>query len=422
LHIERVIETHRHADFLSGHLELAEQAGATISYGEAARGRVEYDVELLADGDRISLGNVELEIVATPGHTPESISVVVRENASDEIPYGVLTGDTLFIGDVGRPDLLVSVGVGADELGRKLYHSLHDRLLALPDATRVFPAHGAGSACGKHLSSETESTIGAERASNYALQPMTEDEFVAVVTEGQPAAPLYFAFAANRNRQARATLHDDAVSLMTLDEVLAAQRDGAVVLDTRDQKMFAAGHLRGSIDVGLEGRFAEYSGDVVRPGTPIVLVGEPGTEDEARTRLARIGFDDVIGALDDYVSAFVEHPEIVEQSSRLDASALVDRMADEPSLQLVDLRNPGELEAGTIAGARSIPLARLLDHLDDLDPTAPTVVFCAGGYRSSVGASVLRTHGFTDVSDLLGGYPAWTSTGHPAASPPEPGV
>lgn len=421
LHIERVIETHFHADFLSGHLELAEATGAAISYGEAAAGRAEYPIETLAHGQRLRLGEVELEIRATPGHTPESISIVVWERGDAEVPYGILTGDTLFIGDVGRPDLLVSIGHSAEELGRMLYHSLHTQILTLPDETRVFPAHGAGSACGKHLSTETESTIGAERATNYALQPMTEQEFVHVVTEGQPAAPPYFLFAATRNRQQRDLLHEQGIEPMTLDEVLAAQRDGAVVLDTRDQTMFAAGHLRGSIDVGLEGRFAEYTGEVVEPDARIVLVGEPGTESEARTRLARIGFDHVVGALDDYVAAFMDHPEVVEQASRLTAEELVERRGRVEDLQVVDLRNVGELETGTIPGAVNVPLPQLLSRLDELDPQAPTVVYCAGGYRSSIAASALRARGFADVSDLLGGIAAWRATGE-ALAPVSPGT
>jgi len=416
LRIERVIETHFHADFLSGHLELAQATGAVISYGDAAAGRAEYAIETLAHGERISLGEVELEIRATPGHTPESISIVVWEHAGDAVPYGVLTGDTLFIGDVGRPDLLVSIGHTAEDLGRMLYHSLHEQLLTLPDATRVYPAHGAGSACGKNLSTETESTIGAERATNYALQPMSEDEFVARVTEGQPAAPPYFLFAATLNRKQRDLLHEQGIAPMTLDEVLAAQRNGAAVLDTRDQVMFAAGHLRGSIDVGLDGRFAEYTGDVLAPDTPIVLVGEPNTEAEARTRLARIGFDNVIGALDDYVDAFMQHPDLVERASRLTVDELADRRESVPSLQVVDIRNPGEVEAtGTIPGAVVISLPHLVGRIDELDPGAPTVVYCAGGYRSTIAASTLRAHGFADVSDLLGGIGAWGDAGQSLA-------
>ncbi len=410
LTITTVIETHFHADFLSGHLELADHTGARIAYGAAAAGRAEFPIDTYADGDRIRLGEVELEIRETPGHTPESISIVVHPHGADAAPYGVLTGDTLFIGDVGRPDLLASVGVTADELARQLYHSLHERLLTLPDETKVFPAHGAGSACGKNLSTETVSTIGEQRRTNYALAPMTEDEFVEAVTQGQTAAPLYFAFAANRNRQQRDRMDDDVrVAAMSLDEVLAAQRDGAVVVDGRDDATFAAGHLRGSVNVGLGGRFAEYAGEVMTPGTPIVLVTEPGHETEAAVRLARIGFDRVLGALAEPVRTFVEHPEVVERLSRLSAAELDQRRNDLPGLVVIDVRNVGELEQGTIPGARHLSLPALLPHLAELDPMAPTVVHCAGGYRSAIAASLLRAHGFRDVSDLIGGYTAWAA-------------
>ncbi|MDH4365115.1 MAG: MBL fold metallo-hydrolase, partial [Acidimicrobiia bacterium] len=299
LRIVKVLETHFHADFLSGHLELASRTGAAIGYGAAAEGRAEFPIETFADGDRIRLGQVELVVRETPGHTPESISIVIYPNGPDGAPYGVLTGDTLFIGDVGRPDLLASVGVTAEELGRMLYHSLNEKLMTLPDGTKVFPAHGAGSACGKNLSTETVSTIGEQRRTNYALAPMTEDEFVAVVTEGQPVAPLYFPFAAVLNRKERELLHDEErVPTLTIDEVLAHQHSGAVVIDARDDAAFATGHLRGSVNVGLGGRFAEYAGEVMRPETPIVLVTPPGHEMEAKIRLARIGFDNVVGALD----------------------------------------------------------------------------------------------------------------------------
>ncbi len=444
LRIERVIETHFHADFLSGHLELAEATGAAISYGAAATGRVEFPIEPLADRQRLALGppggdGVELEVLATPGHTPESISVVVREQSSDAVPFGVLTGDTLFIGDVGRPDLLSSGGssddaagsagdgVAADTLARHLYRSLRDRLLALPDATRVFPAHGAGSACGKHLSTETESTIGEQRRTNYALQPMDEDAFVATVTDGQPAVPLYFAFAADRNRRDHDTLHeDDPVPGLDLDAVLRAQADGAVVVDSRDPADFAAGHLRGAINVGLGGRFAEYVGEVVRPGTPIVLITEPGHEQEARVRLGRIGFDAVLGALDRPLAALAARPDVVVQASRLPVDELSSRLATVPDLQVLDVRGPGEVEAdGMVPGVHHVPLAALLDTLDRpddrrgerLDPAAPLVVLCASGYRSSIAASLLRARGFADVSDLLGGFSAWLAAGAPVTAP-----
>ena len=418
LRIERVIETHFHADFLSGHLELAEATGASICYGEAARGRAEFPIETLADGQRIALGALTLEVRATPGHTPESICVVIYEHAEDAEPYGVLTGDTLFIGDVGRPDLLTSVGVGADELARLLYRSLRDKVLTLPDATRVFPAHGAGSACGKSLSTETVSTIGEQRANNYALQPMSEDDFVLAVTEGQTAAPLYFAFSATRNMQQRPLLDEtDAPTALGLDEVLTHQAKGVLVVDTRMPAEFELGHLRGSVNVGLEGRFAEYAGDVIRPDQAVVLLANGDlAATEAKLRLGRIGFDRVLGAVTDPLAAFLSHPERVDPSPRITATELGERIADLAGLQILDVRNEGEARLGVIPGATVIPLARLLDRLNELDPAAPTVVHCAGGYRSSIAASVLRANGFADVSDLAGGFTAWLGSGNAVAT------
>jgi hydroxyacylglutathione hydrolase len=414
LTIDLVLETHFHADFLSGHLEMAAATGATIGYGAAAAGRAEFPIQTFADGDRIELGAVVLVVRETPGHTPESISIAICPEGDTARPWGVLTGDTLFIGDVGRPDLLASVGVTADDLARQLFHSLRERLLTLPDETKVFPAHGAGSACGKHLSTETVSTIGDERRTNYALAPMTEDQFVEVVTQGQTVAPLYFSFAANRNRERREILHDDEpVAMLTLDEVVAEQANGAVVLDTRDDVAFAAGHLRGAVNVGLGGRFAEYAGEVMTAGTPIVLVTAPGDEREAKVRLARIGFDGVLGALDGSIDSLLDRPELAEPSSRLPVRALEERIRSVPGLVLVDVRNAGEVEAGSITDARHISLPALLGSLADLDPTAPTVVFCAGGYRSSIASSLLRSHGFADVSDLIGGYSAWQTAREP---------
>jgi hydroxyacylglutathione hydrolase len=406
LRIERVIETHVHADFLSGHLELADKTGAAISYGEGAA--VDFPIEPLGDGRRLRLGDVTLEVLATPGHTPESISLVVRERPDDAIPYGVLTGDTMFIGDVGRPDLLSASGVAPDDLARDLFRSLHEKLLVLPDATRVFPAHGAGSACGKNLSTETQSTIGEQRRTNYALQPMTEDEFVALVTEGQPLQPVYFSFDAQRNRQAHVLLDEEAPpAALTLDEVVARRDAGAAVLDTRDPLDYAAGHVKGSINVGLHGRFAEFGGDILTPDRPVVLVSEPGTELEAKVRLARVGFDRIGGALADPVRVLLEHPEIAEPSSRLTVAEFDARARDVDALQVVDVRNPGETTGGTIPGAENMPLPRLSERLAELDPARPTVAYCASGYRSSIAASVLAAAGFDDVSDLLGGYEAW---------------
>jgi hydroxyacylglutathione hydrolase len=415
--VELIVETHFHADFLSGHLELARRTGAAIAYGEAA-GTTEFPSRKLADGERISLGDVTLEIRATPGHTPESISIVVFEHADDEEPWGVLTGDTLFIGDVGRPDLLASVGVTAGELGGMLYDSLRTKLMTLPEATRVFPAHGAGSACGKNLSTETQSTIGEQLQVNYALADMDRAAFVALVTEGQPAAPGYFSYDARRNRQMRPLLDDhEPPAPMSLDALIAARDAGAVVIDTRSPEDFARGHIEGSVNVGLDGRFAEYAGSVAAPDDRIALVCEPGTELEAKVRLARIGYDGVVGALDEPYAAIQAAGEEIALASRVTATALAEgRERLGADLQLIDVRNPVEHQLGSIDGARSMPLAGLRQQLDVLDPRAPTVVFCAGGYRSSIAASLLRSRGFVDVSDLVGGYGAWTHSAATSAS------
>jgi len=406
LRIEKVVETHFHADFLSGHLEMRAATGAEICYGEPAQ--ADFPITLLRDRQRIDLGEVQVEVWATPGHTPESISLVVYEHAGDAQPYAVLTGDTLFIGDVGRPDLLAAADLAPEDMARSLYHSLHDRLLTLPDTTRVYPAHGAGSSCGRSLSTETESTIGQQRRLNYALQPMSEAAFVAMVTEGQPPAPPYFAFDAVRNRQSRPLLDEEAaVPLLSIDEVLALQFAGAVVLDTRAPNDFAAGHLRGSVNVGLEGRFAEYAGDVLDPEQPLVLVADENRAHEAYVRLARVGFDQVAGVLRAPLRAFVAHPELTERSSRVTAAELRERIASGMALTLLDVRSPGEVSGGAIPEAVNIPLPQLAARAGEVQAGRPVVVYCGSGFRSMIAASLLRRYGADDVSDLLGGYDAW---------------
>jgi hydroxyacylglutathione hydrolase len=421
LSIELVIETHFHADFLSGHLELAAATGAKIVYSAVAS--AEFEVMGVADGERYALGDgdgsVMLEFRHTPGHTPESMSVVVWERASDAdtpgaVPFGVFTGDTLFIGDVGRPDLLASIGFTREELADHLYDSLHDKLMVLPDATKVFPAHGAGSACGKNLSTELVSTMGEQKATNYALRAPDKATFMALVTEGQPPAPGYFVYDAILNRKDRELLDETTPPApMSWREVLAALDGGALLIDGRDPEVFAFGHLRQAINVGLAGRYAEYAGSIVPSDVDIVLITDPGYELEGKNRLARIGFDRVIGHLADPERVMYEHPDQVQVASRLTA-AVLDQRLRELDVQLVDVRNPGELEHGTIGTAVNIPVGQLPGRLDELDPARPTVVYCAGGYRSSVAASLLRQRGFADVSDLIGGYTAWADTTQPA--------
>jgi len=411
LQIVGVINTHFHADFVSGHLELAATTGAWIGYG--SRANPEFAFRALADGERISLGEVTLQILHTPGHTPESISVLVFEHPQDDTAYGVLTGDALFIGDVGRPDLLASVGTSADELGRQLYHSIHTVLMGLPDGVRVFPAHGAGSACGKNLSTEKQSTIGEQRRVNYACQPMSEDEFLAVVTEGQPPAPAYFLYNATLNKQERSVREPGAeIAALTDAQVADALTAGAVVHDARPALEFAAGHLTGAISVPHDGRMSETVGMVIAPDRPVIVMAPAGEEQAVAMRLARIGYDTVLGFVPDVEDYLVRHEDQVTRASRLNAGQDQAWLTDD--VQVVDIRGVGELAAGMVPGAVHIPLPQLAGRVGELDADRPVVLYCAGGWRSSVGASLLRARGFSDVSDILGGYTAWATT-HPLA-------
>jgi glyoxylase-like metal-dependent hydrolase (beta-lactamase superfamily II)/rhodanese-related sulfurtransferase len=415
LRIIGMINTHFHADFLSGHLELAEATGAWIGYGQAAK--AEFETRALSDGERIALGDVVLEILETPGHTPESISVLVYEHADDDVAFGVLTGDALFIGDVGRPDLLASIGVTADELGKQLYGSIQGKLMGLPNPVRVFPGHGAGSACGKNLSTELQSTIGEQRASNYACQPMSEDQFLALVTAGQPSAPEYFVYDAILNRKQREVFHPETpVSALDDEELDAALARGAVVLDARDAVAFAGGHLAGAINVPADGRFAETAGMVATADQEIVLIAPEGRESEVAVRLARIGFDKVAGYVEDPEAALLARAGKVQQASRLTAVDLAALLDTDEAPVVLDVRNLGERETGSIAGSLHLPLAELRRHLDEVPTGRPVVVYCAGGWRSSVAASLLRSAGWDDVSDVLGGFAAWQAMHEPVSS------
>ncbi|MFG2907481.1 rhodanese-like domain-containing protein [Kitasatospora sp. NPDC048286] len=408
-----VINTHFHADFLAGHLELADRTGAWIGYGQ--RAETEYAIRKLADGERIELGDVTLEIMETPGHTPESISILVFEQPDDTVPYGVLTGDALFIGDVGRPDLLASAGVTAEELGAMLYDSVHRKLMALPDETLVFPAHGAGSACGKNLSSEKRSTIGAQRRTNYACQSMDQDTFVRIVTAGQSVAPAYFGHDAALNRQDRPLLdRANADRPLCPEGFKEARAAGAVVLDARSPEDFGAGHVRGAVNVPLDGRFAEQAGTVLTPDSTIAIIAPQDREDEVVTRLARIGFDHIAGYLRNPGNALPALAADLTPASRLTADRLRTALAGEQPPTVLDVRTCGEREAGAVEGSLHIALAELPARLGEIPTDRPLVVHCAGGHRSSIAASLLRHHGHTDVSDLLGGYAAWDALTHPA--------
>jgi glyoxylase-like metal-dependent hydrolase (beta-lactamase superfamily II)/rhodanese-related sulfurtransferase len=320
--IKYVVLTHFHADFLAGHIELRNRAGARIVMG--ARAQAEFDVQAVKDGDLIELGDVRIKILETPGHTPEGISLLVFDRTkSDTVPHAVLTGDTLFIGDVGRPDLLASIGVTADELAEMLFHSLN-KLRDLPDSTLVYPAHGAGSMCGKNLSKETVSTIGEQKKFNYALQPMSFEDFKRLVTSDQPEAPDYFVYDAIKNRQERpdleATLRT-SLKPLSVDEVVRLKNQGAEVVDVREAADFEGAHLAGSINIGLKGKYATWCGSILSHDRPIVVVADSGSEEEAVMRLGRIGFDNVAGCLRDGMAALESRPELIRVISRITAPA-----------------------------------------------------------------------------------------------------
>jgi hydroxyacylglutathione hydrolase len=413
LSIRYVFLTHFHADFVAGHLELRNRVGATICLG--ARAEAEYDFKPMATGDTVELGKrVRLEVLETPGHSPESISILVFDTEHDgSRPYAALTGDTLFIGDVGRPDLRASLGWTAEELGGLLYDSLREKLLPLPDETLVYPGHGAGSLCGRNLSTDTVSTMGVQRRYNYALQPMTKEEFVRLVTADQPDSPAYFTYDAILNTKERPTLERTLareLRPLTLDEVLALEADGAQVLDARDPAEFAGAHLRGSVNVGLGGSYATWSGTLLDPNRPIVVVAEPGREEEAAMRLGRIGFDNVAGYLDAGMQALDPRPDLVARIERITAPTLAEQLASDDPPHVLDVRTEEEWQSGRIEGSQNIPLNHLLERLDEVPGDRQLVVHCATGYRSSIAASLLTRNGITDAADLVGGMDAWEAS------------
>jgi hydroxyacylglutathione hydrolase len=417
LKISHVFLTHLHADFVAGHLELRDRAGAGIYLGAAAKAA--YSFTPLRDGDILEFGRVRLKALETPGHTPESISILVYDlDASHTQPQAVLTGDTLFIGDVGRPDLRAALGWSATELGSMLFDSLHNKLLALPDQSLVYPAHGAGSLCGKALSKETVSTLGEQRRSNYALQPMSKEAFIRVVTADQPDAPAYFTYDAVLNSEERPTLDETLarVNAMPLDGVLALQEMGAHILDTRDPAEFAAAHLVGSINIGLGGQYATWAGTVLDRDHPIVIIADPGREHESTTRLGRIGFDHVVGYLQHGLHSLESRPELVVSTERFSAAFAAELLSSSQPPLVLDVRAPRERDQKHIAGSLSMPLNHLAENLGKLPKDRPLLVYCAGGYRSSIAASLLQRCGFDPVGEIAGGIAAWEAAKLPVAT------
>lgn len=415
--IEYVFLTHFHADFLAGHIELRDRAGSKICLGDKAQ--AEFYALKLKDGDTIELGDVRLKILETPGHTPEGISILVYDLTKNaEKPEAVLTGDTLFIGDVGRPDLLASIGMTADELADMLYDSLTKKLVTLPDETLVYPAHGAGSMCGKNLSKETVSTIGDQKKFNFALQPMSREQFKQMVTAEQPEAPGYFLHDAILNRQERPNLHDsmmDAMETLSLQEVLKYQSEGAQIVDVRSPADFEGAHMKGSINIGLTGKYATWCGTLLDSERPIVIVSDEGDEEESVMRLGRIGFDNVVGYLVHGMHSLHQHPELIGSTQRVTAVALSERMNGAHVQVVLDVRNEREWANGHVPNSLNVPLNHLADRVAEIPTDQPLVVHCESGYRSAIACSILSSLGRAP-QDMIGGFKAWVASNLPVVT------
>jgi hydroxyacylglutathione hydrolase len=401
--IKYIIETHSHADFVSGHLELAAKTGAQIVYGK--RANTQFATLKVTDGDELAVGTIKLRFFETPGHTPEGITIVAEDAADGSAPRKMFTGDTLFIGDVGRPDLVGSKGFTAEEMAGMLYESLHKKILAFPDETQVYPAHGAGSLCGKSLSKETWSTLGEQRKYNYALQPMSKNEFVSIVACDQPEVPMYFPRSAAKNLEGSSSL-DDLPAPRELDSKEIRDFDG-IVVDVRPNLEYGAGHIPRAINIGLGGQFASWAGTLIPIGTPIALVAESQTQvDEALMRLARVGHETVIGYI--FVDNYNGEKRSVEQLSVEEVNRL---MQSDDRLQFIDVRRTAEHKAGHAAQTINIPLDKLERNVKRLDPKLPTYVICQGGYRSSIGTSILENARFEHIYNVTGGTAAWIAAG-----------
>jgi glyoxylase-like metal-dependent hydrolase (beta-lactamase superfamily II)/rhodanese-related sulfurtransferase len=415
LSIKHVIETHLHADFVSGHRELADRTGAKIYFG--ARAQARFPHQAVRDGDEIRVGDVSLKFLETPGHTPESICIVASDPHAGDAPQMVFTGDTLFIGDVGRPDLAGGQGT-PEELAGQLYASLHEKLLALPDSVTVYPGHGAGSLCGKNISSETSSTIGEQRRFNYALRPMPREEFVKLVTADLPEAPAYFSRDADLNRGGPGNLAEmPAVVALSPAEVEKKMSSGALVLDTRPSAQYGTGHVPGSVHIGLTGQFASWAGTLLSPQTPIVLVTEDAERvSEARTRLARVGLENVVGYLEGGILAWYQSGRPLVTTEQIAVDELSRRIEAGDARQVLDVRRPGEWKAGHIGQASHLPLHELEAQSGKLDKRSPVAIICASGFRSSIATSLLERAGFSRVTNVVGGMNAWHAASLPAVT------
>lgn len=407
--IKYIFETHFHADFVSGHVELAQKTGATIVYGPNAE--CGFNCYSAKDGEEFKIGALTLRVLHTPGHTPESSTFLLLDETGKE--HCIFSGDTLFIGDVGRPDLAIKSNVTKEDLAGMLYDSLHNRILPLPDDVIVYPAHGAGSACGKSMSKETFDTLGHQKQVNYALQPMSKHEFVKQVTDGLMPPPQYFAKNAMLNKQGAVQLEEvysQALRKLNVAEFeAAAEETGALVLDTRDAQVFNKAFIPNSVNIGVNGQFAVWVGTLITDLTqPILLVCDAGKEEECVTRLARVGYDNTIGYLDGGIDAWVAAGKQVDTITSITADEFAARYNND--MNVLDVRRPGEYETGHVANAENKPLDFINDWTTDTNRSKTYYIHCAGGYRSMVAASILKARGFEDIIEVAGGYGAIAKT------------
>ncbi len=402
--IKYIFETHFHADFVSGHLDLSKQTGAPIIYGPGAK--TNFKAYNSKDGEIFKLGKISFEVLHTPGHTLESTCYLLRDEK--EKPHAIFTGDTLFVGDVGRPDLS-SGDMSSEELAGIMYDTLQNKILPLADDVLVYPAHGAGSSCGKNMGPETFSTIGEQKQHNYALQPQTKEEFIAAVTDGLAIAPKYFAINAKINMQGYDSLDDvkqKGLTPLSIDDLKKMMADDVMVLDTRHATIFTQGFIPGSIFIGLEGRFAEWAGSLLPFDKPMILVTEMGKEEETVVRLSRVGFSSMLGYLKGGFDAWAAAGETVDLIINVEADELAMDIPNDPNLLVVDVRRETEYADGHIKDARLLPLNEMNDlmNIAQFDEKQNLYVHCAGGYRSVIASSLLKRQGIHNLRNVLGGW------------------
>ena len=410
--IKYIFETHFHADFVSGHVDLAKQSGAVIVYGPTAV--TDFPSHIAEDGELFTIGDLTIKTLHTPGHTPESTTYLLSDK--DGKPYCIFSGDTLFIGDVGRPDLVQKGDLTMEDMAGALYDSLHNKILSLPDDILVYPAHGAGSACGKNMSKETFDTLGHQKEVNYALKAATRDEFIAEVTDGILPPPQYFAKNAAINKSGYANFADvkeqGMIPMGAAEFEAAANHLGALILDTRDPQAFAKGFIPSSINIGLGGQFAPWVGALITDlEQPLLLVVEEGKAEEAITRLARVGYDHTIGYLDGGIAAWTAAGKELDTVSSISAADFEIALDSNPELRVLDVRKPGEYDAGHLESTLPRPLDYINDWTNEISPEHTYYIHCAGGYRSMIAASILKARGVENIIDIAGGYGALQATG-----------